>query len=157
APGDPLRGRSPARGDRIARLPLQRGRGRAALPRRSPQEAAGQGGQAPRFRSATGTRRRLALRRPARAQVRAMNETVLRLDKWLWHARFCKSRTLAAKLAAAGKIRISGTLVFKAHHTVKPGDVLTFPLGPHIRTVKVLALGERRGPAPEARLLYEDL
>jgi len=40
---------------------------------------------------------------------------------------------------------------------VKPGDVLTFPLGPHIRTVRVLALGERRGPAPEARTLYEDL
>ena len=47
--------------------------------------------------------------------------------------------------------------MFKAHHTVKPGDVLTFPLGPHIRTVKVLALGERRGPAPEAQALYEDL
>jgi ribosome-associated heat shock protein Hsp15 len=81
----------------------------------------------------------------------------LRLDKWLWHARFCKSRTLAAKLATAGKIRISGTVVFKAHQAVKPGDVLTFPLGPHIRTIKVLALGERRGPASEARLLYEDL
>ena len=51
----------------------------------------------------------------------------LRLDKWLWHARFCKSRTLAAKLAASGKLRIAGTLVSKAHHPVKPGDVLTFP------------------------------
>lgn len=64
---------------------------------------------------------------------------------------------LAAELAAAGKVRIAGTAVFKAHYAVKPGDVLTFPLGPHIRTVKVLALGERRGPAPAARLLYEDL
>ena len=70
----------------------------------------------------------------------------LRLDKWLWHARFCKSRTLAAKLAASGKLRIAGALVSKAHHAVKPGDVLTFPLGPHIRTVKILALGVRRGP-----------
>ena len=86
-----------------------------------------------------------------------MSEPGLRLDKWLWHARFCKSRTLAAKLAGAGKVRIAGAPVFKAHHTVKPGDVLTFPLGPHIRTVRVLALGERRGPAPEARTLYEDL
>ena len=86
-----------------------------------------------------------------------MNETSLRLDKWLWHARFCKSRTLAAKLAAAGKVRIAGTVVFKAHHGVRPGDVLTFPLGPHIRTVRILALGERRGPAPEAQALYEDL
>jgi ribosome-associated heat shock protein Hsp15 len=81
----------------------------------------------------------------------------LRLDKWLWHARFCKSRTLAAKLAASGKLRIAGTLVSKAHHSVKPGDVLTFPLGLHIRTVKILALGVRRGPAPEAQRLYEDL
>lgn len=81
----------------------------------------------------------------------------LRVDKWLWHARFCKSRTLAAKLAASGKLRVTGTLIFKAHHTVKPGDVLTFPLGPHIRTVKILALGLRRGPAPEAQGLYEDL
>ena len=85
------------------------------------------------------------------------NESSLRLDKWLWHARFCRTRRLAAQLAAAGKVRIAGSAVFKAHHAVKPGDVLTFPLGPHIRTVKVLGLGERRGPAPEARLLYEDL
>jgi ribosome-associated heat shock protein Hsp15 len=86
-----------------------------------------------------------------------MTEGGLRLDKWLWHARFCKSRTLAAKLAAAGKVRIAGAPVFKAHHGVRPGDVLTFPLGPHIRTVRILALGERRGPASEARDLYEDL
>jgi ribosome-associated heat shock protein Hsp15 len=86
-----------------------------------------------------------------------MSETSLRLDKWLWHARFCKSRTLAAKLAEAGKVRIAGAPIFKAHYGVKPGDILTFPLGPHIRTVRILALGERRGPAPEAQRLYEDL
>ncbi|HZT20963.1 MAG TPA: S4 domain-containing protein [Dongiaceae bacterium] len=86
-----------------------------------------------------------------------MSGPTLRLDKWLWHARFCKSRTLAARLAAAGKVRISGSAIWKAHHPVRPGDVLTFPLGPHIRTVRILALGERRGPAPEARGLYEDL
>jgi ribosome-associated heat shock protein Hsp15 len=86
-----------------------------------------------------------------------MNGPALRLDKWLWHARFCKSRTLAAKLAAAGKVRIAGSPVWKAHHAVRPGDVLTFPLGPHIRTVRILALGHRRGPAAEARGLYEDL
>jgi len=86
-----------------------------------------------------------------------MSEASLRLDKWLWHARFCKSRTLAARLAAAGKVRIAGAPVFKAHQGVKPGDVLTFPLGPHVRTVRILALGERRGPASEARGLYEDL
>jgi len=80
-----------------------------------------------------------------------------RLDKWLWFARFCKSRTLASKLCAAGKIRIGGELVHKAHHLVRPGDVLTFPQGPHIRVVRVVQLGLRRGPASEARTLYEDL
>ena len=80
-----------------------------------------------------------------------------RLDKWLWFARFCKSRTLASKLCAAGKIRIGGELVHKAHYLVRTGDVLTFPHGSHIRVVRVVQLGIRRGPAPEARTLYEDL
>lgn len=87
-----------------------------------------------------------------------MNETdTRRLDKWLWFARFCKSRTLATKLCAAGRIRIDGEIVRKAHQLVRPGDVLTFPQGPHIRVVRVLQVGERRGPATEARTLYEDL
>jgi ribosome-associated heat shock protein Hsp15 len=88
-----------------------------------------------------------------------MSETptaTLRLDKWLWHARFARTRSLAAKLVEA-RFRINGNPTEKAHHAVRPGDVLTFPLGPHIRIIKVLALGTRRGPAPEARLLYEDL
>jgi ribosome-associated heat shock protein Hsp15 len=80
-----------------------------------------------------------------------------RLDKWLWFARFCKSRTLASKLCAAGKVRIGGELVHKAHYLVRTGDVLTFPQGPHIRVVRVMQLGVRRGPATEARTLYEDL
>ncbi len=81
----------------------------------------------------------------------------LRLDKWLWHARFCRTRSMAAGLAAAGKVRIAGSPIFKAHYAVKPGDVLTFPLGPHIRTVKIVALGIPRRPPATARLLYEDL
>ncbi|MEA1675369.1 RNA-binding S4 domain-containing protein [Nitrospirillum sp. BR 11163] len=81
----------------------------------------------------------------------------LRLDKWLWYARFLKSRSLAAKLCGSGTIRCAGTPITKAHHAVRPGDVLTFPLGNHIRVIKVLALGTRRGPAPEAQALYEDL
>jgi ribosome-associated heat shock protein Hsp15 len=83
--------------------------------------------------------------------------TSLRLDKWLWHARFARTRSLAAKLVAEARFRINGNPTEKAHHAVRPGDVLTFPLGPHIRVIKVLALGVRRGPAPEARTLYEDL
>ena len=81
----------------------------------------------------------------------------LRVDKWLWFARFFKTRSLAAKLCNGSVVRCSGTVVTKAHHAVKPGDVLTFPQGRHIRVVKVVALGSRRGPADEARTLYEDL
>jgi ribosome-associated heat shock protein Hsp15 len=85
------------------------------------------------------------------------DDNLLRLDKWLWYARFCKSRTLAAKLCASGRIHLDGAIVQKPHHQVRAGNVLTFPLGPHVRVIKILALGSRRGPAPEARLLYEDL
>jgi ribosome-associated heat shock protein Hsp15 len=81
----------------------------------------------------------------------------LRVDKWLWHARFLKSRTLAAKLCEGNRVRVNGQAIGKPSHALRAGDVLTFPLGPYIRVVKVLALGTRRGPAPEARALYEDL
>lgn len=82
----------------------------------------------------------------------------LRLDKWLLYARFVKTRSLAAKLCASGKMRVNGGgRVTKASHMVRVGDVLTFPLASHIRVIKVLALATRRGPAPEARRLYEDL
>lgn len=81
----------------------------------------------------------------------------IRADKWLWYARFFKTRTLASKVCASGKLRLSGSLVAKAHQKVKVGDVLTFPQGRHIRVVKVVALASRRGPAPEAQGLYEDL
>lgn len=81
----------------------------------------------------------------------------LRLDKWLWFARFFKSRSLASRFCGDGKIRLSGAIVRKAHQTVRPGDVLTFATGSRVRVIKVVALGARRGPAAEARLLYEDL
>lgn len=81
----------------------------------------------------------------------------LRLDKWLWYARFVKTRSLATKLAASGAVRLGGTPVGKASQTVKVGDVLTFPLGPYIRVIRIKALAARRGPAPEAQALYEDL
>lgn len=81
----------------------------------------------------------------------------LRLDKWLWYARFCKTRSLATKLCQSGSIRLAGSHVVKAHQPVRAGDVLTFPLGHAIRVVRVRALGARRGPAAEARTLYDDL
>jgi ribosome-associated heat shock protein Hsp15 len=80
-----------------------------------------------------------------------------RVDKFLWFARFFKSRTLAATMVSGGRVRINGERCEKPSAIVKLGDVLTFPAGPHVRVIKVLAGGERRGPAPEARLLYEDL
>lgn len=86
-----------------------------------------------------------------------MTETRLRLDKWLWRARFFKSRTLASRLCVAGRVRINRRVVAKAHAVVRPGDVLTFPQSGLIRVVRVVALGTRRGPAAEARALYEDL
>lgn len=85
-----------------------------------------------------------------------MSETQ-RIDKWLWFARFLKSRSLASTLAASGRLRVNGVVIAKAHYQVKAEDVLTFPLGHHIRVIKVLAPGSRRGPAPEAQALYEDL
>jgi ribosome-associated heat shock protein Hsp15 len=81
----------------------------------------------------------------------------LRLDKWLWQARFFKTRALAATLAARRKIRVNSTLITKPHYRVRPGDVLTFPQGHAVRVVRVIDLGIRRGPASEARTLYEDL
>ena len=86
-----------------------------------------------------------------------MSEPGLRADKWLWYARFFKTRSLATKVCNAGQLRIAGSPVTKAHSQVRIGDVLTFPQARHVRVIKVLALAERRGPAAEARLLYEDL
>lgn len=81
----------------------------------------------------------------------------LRLDKWLWHARFFKSRSLAAAQCRAKKIRINGSHCSKASVMVAIGDVLTFPKAGDIKVVEVVALGVRRGPASEAVTLYRDL
>jgi ribosome-associated heat shock protein Hsp15 len=81
----------------------------------------------------------------------------IRIDKWLWHARFFKSRSLAAGAVQAGAVRLNGTHCQKPGHPVGPGDVLTFAAGSRIRVVRVLAPGLRRGPAAEAATLYHDL
>jgi ribosome-associated heat shock protein Hsp15 len=81
----------------------------------------------------------------------------MRLDKWLWYARFFKSRTLAARYIEKSRCRLDGRIVDKAHAVVTPGMVLTFALGPRVRIVRVVALGERRGPASEARALYDEI
>lgn len=81
----------------------------------------------------------------------------LRVDKWLWHARFFKSRSLATAMVAAGRLRVNGQRTAKPNAQVRPGDVLTFPQGRHIRVIEVAAIGTRRGPATEAQTLYKDL
>jgi ribosome-associated heat shock protein Hsp15 len=81
----------------------------------------------------------------------------MRLDKWLWHARFFKSRSLATRFIEKSRCRIDGRVVDKPHANVAPGMVLTFALGPRVRVVRIVALGVRRGPAPEARALYDEI
>jgi ribosome-associated heat shock protein Hsp15 len=78
-----------------------------------------------------------------------------RLDKWLFHARFYRTRPAAQAAAQAGKVRLNGRRIEKPGHAVKPGDVLTLGKGAAVIAVRVLALAERRGPAIEARNLYE--
>lgn len=80
-----------------------------------------------------------------------------RIDKWLFFSRAVKSRSLAAKLVQMGRVRINGEKTSQAADSVKPGDVLTLTLERRILVYKVLLPGTRRGPAEEARLLYEDL
>lgn len=81
----------------------------------------------------------------------------IRIDKWLWHARFYKSRALAQHAAVSGLIRLNGARVEKAHAAVGPGDVLTLPRGRAVVAVRVQGLAARRGPAREAQTLYEIL
>jgi ribosome-associated heat shock protein Hsp15 len=86
-----------------------------------------------------------------------MREDRQRLDKWLWFARFAKTRTLAAKLVTSGFVRLNGQRTDNAAKAVAIGDVITIALPRTALVVRVEALGERRGPAPEARQLYIDL
>jgi ribosome-associated heat shock protein Hsp15 len=79
-----------------------------------------------------------------------------RLDQWLWFARFVKSRSLAAQLCTAGAVAVNGVVVKKADHAVRIGDAIAVPQGAFCRTVRVMGLGARRGPATEARGLYEE-
>lgn len=83
--------------------------------------------------------------------------TRIRIDKWLWYARFYKTRALAQKATESGLLRLNGQRITKPSAAIGPGDVLTLPRGPAVEAVRVLGCGTRRGPAPEARLLYEIL
>lgn len=83
-------------------------------------------------------------------------EPKLRLDKWLWQARFFKSRGLSAEMVESGHCRVNGNRIRKPGHGVSEGDVLTFVQADRVRVVRITALGQRRGPATEAQTLYID-
>ncbi len=80
-----------------------------------------------------------------------------RLDKWLWHARVVKARTSAAALVEAGHVRVNGVREKAPGHFIKIGDVVTISLDRTVRVLKVVQFAERRGDAPAARVLYDDL
>ncbi len=92
--------------------------------------------------------------------------TGLRVDKWLWFARFCKTRGQAQRLVEDGLVTVNGKLVEKSS-AVAPGDEIVLPVVPHlsgrgdgghgVRRLRVVALAERRGPADVARALYVEL
>lgn len=79
-----------------------------------------------------------------------------RLDQWLWFARLVKSRSLAGRLCTEGAVSVNQAAVRKPNHSIRIGDIVIVPQGPFRRTVRVLALGTRRGPAIEGRQLYEE-
>ena len=81
----------------------------------------------------------------------------MRIDRFLHCIRLVKSRTLAQAIIDGGRVRIDGRRVEKPSDVVRVGSVVALPLREEVRVLRVLALPERRGPAPEARACYEDL
>lgn len=81
----------------------------------------------------------------------------MRLDRFLWFARFARTRSAAQLLAEDGHLRITGRHATSRHAPVRVGDVLTFVRGAHVQVIRIEALPHRRGPAPEARACYTDL
>jgi ribosome-associated heat shock protein Hsp15 len=79
-----------------------------------------------------------------------------RIDKWLWHARFARTRSAAQRLAISGHVRINRDKDFSASRLVRRGDVLTLALGPGVRVIRISGIAERRGSFEDARRLYED-
>src|SRR5690242_15816971 len=93
---------------------------------------------------------------PADSMTEPLPAATQRLDRWLWCARFVRSRALAARLCTSHQVVLGGVLVQKAHQAVRVGDRLTLRLGRVERRIEVLALAQRRGPASEARRLYAE-
>ena len=81
----------------------------------------------------------------------------IRVDTWLWYARFYKSRSLSSKAILSGKVRVNSIKIIKPASKVKIKDVLTINHVKLVRIIEVQSLGARRGPASEAQKLYKDL
>jgi ribosome-associated heat shock protein Hsp15 len=80
-----------------------------------------------------------------------------RIDRWLWHARLVKTRSLAAELAASGHVRLNGKRIEAPGRAVRPGDVLTIALTNSVKVLRITDLAARRGGSGEAKRLYDDL
>jgi ribosome-associated heat shock protein Hsp15 len=80
-----------------------------------------------------------------------------RLDRWIWHARIVKTRTIAASLVAKGYVRVNGDRAEQPARAIKPGDVLTIALPARVRVLKVTGILPRRADAIAARRLYESV
>jgi ribosome-associated heat shock protein Hsp15 len=86
-----------------------------------------------------------------------MNEVVAqRIDKWLWHARFARTRSAAQELAVSGNVRVNREKVTSASRLVRSGDVLTLALGRGVRVIRVCAIAQRRGSFQQAQQLYRE-
>ena len=79
-----------------------------------------------------------------------------RIDKWLWHARFARTRGAAQELARSGHVRVNRDKIREASRLVRPGDVLTLSLGRGVRVIRILAIAERRDNFQGAQLLYQE-
>lgn len=80
-----------------------------------------------------------------------------RIDRWLWHARLVRTRGAAAALAGSGYVRVNGARINAPGRMIRAGDVITVALDRGVRVLKVIGFVDRRGPAPSAAALYQDL
>ncbi len=83
--------------------------------------------------------------------------TSQRIDKWLWHARFFKTRSIAQKFVTSGKIRIDREKISSASRQIRVGNVLTITRERDVKIIEIVDMAQSRGPFSEAQLLYNDL
>ena len=86
-----------------------------------------------------------------------VEESRQRLDRWLWHARLVKTRSLAAALAASGYVRVNGRRIEAPARAVDPGDILTIALPSAVKVLRIIDFAERRGGPATSRRLYEEI